>query len=92
MVESGEIITCIEQTKDGKLLILGTKNGKILFYDMRKISEPLQKIKTHHGPVNCLNIAVNTVSGLFLGLRGLGTVARAAGKGVGQSGLERQFQ
>lgn len=62
-VEIGETISCIEQSKDGKILILGTINGHLLFYDLRKLTEQLHKIKAHKtGAVNCINVSTNTLN------------------------------
>ena len=42
-------LTAVELISDGRTVLLGTSQGKVLFYDLRNFSRPLHTIEAHPG-------------------------------------------
>ena len=42
-------LTAVELISDGRTVVLGTSQGKVLFYDLRNFSRPLHTIEAHSG-------------------------------------------
>ena len=49
-------LTSVEVLPNGKQVVLGTTNGKILVYDLRKLNEPLTNFAAKKSPIRCLKV------------------------------------
>lgn len=53
-IEVDSPVTAIEFFPDGTSLVVGTNRGKILIYDLRSISTPVQSMFAHTSPITKL--------------------------------------
>ncbi|KAI9555250.1 hypothetical protein GHT06_017765 [Daphnia sinensis] len=70
-IEIDSPVTAIEFLPDGTSLVVGTNRGKVLVYDLRAISTPVQSMVAHTSPItkllcrSCTQIPDKTESGIL---------------------------